>query len=274
MQETHLAPVLLERAHTTVRHLQLHLHHGRPAPPLAHSEHARSVGVGFLCRSGLPVSPVVPQFPAWCRLATMRRLHAVSLPPRPDLPRGLLLMSVYAPLDRHSAERASFDLAFQELSHSLDMQVPTLLLGDWNGSVLPSRDYRSRSGRQRTPCPLLAHLTGPGAPWTDVHAALLPEPLPMTFHSPQLSGQVAASRIDLILANTAALPLLRGASVESDFRDGGHSPAFVSLALSTGRLDWHPPWTARRPSSTAPPPTSCSPPHGVTCWPPGQPRLR
>ena len=241
IQETHLAAVLLERAHTTVRHLQLHLHHGPPVPSLAHSEHGRSVGVGFLCRSGLPVSPVVPQFPAWCRLAYMRRLHAVAVAPRPDLPRGLLLFSVYAPLDRNSTERASFDLAFEELSHSLDMQVPTLLLGDWNGSVLPYRDYCSRSGRQRQPCPLLAHLTGPGAPWTDVHADLLPEPLPVTFHSPLSSGAVAASRIDLVLANAAALPLIRTAAVLDDFREGGHSPAYVSLSLANGRINWQPP---------------------------------
>ena len=241
VQETHLAAVLLERAHTTVRHLQLHLHHGRPVQPLAHSEHGRSVGVGFLCRSGLPVSPVVPQSPAWCRLAYMRRLHAVAVAPRPDLPRGLLLMSVYAPLDRQTAERSCFDLAFEEMSHSLDMQEDTVLLGDWNGSVLPSRDYCSRSGRQRPPCPLLAHLTGPGAPWTDVHAALLPEPLPMTFHSPHTSGAVAASRMDLVLANAAALPLIRSASVIDDFREGGHSPVLTSVALSGGRIDWRPP---------------------------------
>ena len=50
IQETHLAPVPLEGAHTIAKLAGLCLHHGRPVPRLRHSEHGRSCGVGFLCR--------------------------------------------------------------------------------------------------------------------------------------------------------------------------------------------------------------------------------
>eukprot|EP00667_Euglena_gracilis_P019095 EG_transcript_20417 len=234
VQETHLAPLPLEHATSSARRVGLHLHHGRPAVPLPHSEHSRSSGVGFLCREGVPVALALPPCPAWRRLDAMRRLHGVRLAPRPDLPRGLLLLSIYAPLHTQAEERACFDLALTEVVHTLDMQTPTLLLGDFNGSAWPARDYRSRSGRQRQPCALLTHLLGPGSPWVDVHAELLADPLPMTFHAPSSEGDGAASRIDLILANPSAHRLIRSAHVLEDIRDGGHSPVFVTLNLSTG----------------------------------------
>ena len=56
----------------------------------------------------------------------------------------------------------------------------------------------------------------------------------MTTHSPLLSEQVAASRIDLVLAITAALAIT--ASVALIVRNGLHSTAIVSLALAPGRL--------------------------------------
>ena len=58
VQETHLAIVPLERAHTTTASLDLHLHHGRPVPPSGHSLHDRSCCVGFLVRRGLALSKV------------------------------------------------------------------------------------------------------------------------------------------------------------------------------------------------------------------------
>ena len=82
IQETHLAPLPLERAHVTARQAGLHLHHGRPAVPMPHSEHGRSCGGGFLCQQGLSVMPAIPTCPAWRRLAAMRRLHGVKLAPR------------------------------------------------------------------------------------------------------------------------------------------------------------------------------------------------
>ena len=88
----------------------------------------------------------------------MCRWHAVRLPPRPDLPHGLLLGSVYVPLAdaNHGVDRARWHELMLEHLHGLDMPVPTLLLGDFNGTVLPERDYLSASGSKRAVCPFLA----------------------------------------------------------------------------------------------------------------------
>ena len=110
VQETHLAPIPLEVAYKTVRQAGLHLHHGRPVIPMAHSEHGRSCGVGFLCRQGLPVMPATPAGTAWRRLYAMRRLHGVRLAPREGLPHGLLLLSVYAPLREQEEARSSLTM--------------------------------------------------------------------------------------------------------------------------------------------------------------------
>ena len=250
VQETHLAPVPLEWAHTTVSSLGLHLHHGRPAVPWPGSPHGRSCGVGFVTASGVAISPVLPLGPAGRRLHAMRRLHSALIPARSGLPRGLLLLSVYAPLqDRtHAAERARFAEALLALTHTLDMQVPTLLMGDFNGVLLPARDCHGATSRP--PCPLLADLLGPGGAWLDVHATLMPTPLPWTFHSLGES-QDGASRIDLVLANHSAMPLIRSAEVLSDIRDGGHSPVIVTLQLQTPlALDWRQP-RPRLPTASA-----------------------
>jgi hypothetical protein len=108
------------------------------------------------------------------------------------------------------------------------MQVPTLLLGDFNGALIPARDCRST--HSRPPCPLLSQLLGPGSAWIDVHAALLQPPLPWTFNSLGAS-QSGASRIDLVLANHSAMTLVQSATVLSDIQDGGHSPVLVTLRL-------------------------------------------
>ena len=241
VQETHLAPLPLEWAHTTARHLGLHLHHGRAAVPMANSPHGRSCGVGFVATSGVALSPVLPLGSPWRMLHSVRRLHAVQLPPRLGLPHGLLLLSVYAPLQERqlSAERARFVDAMLAVTHTLDMQVPTLLMGDFNGALIPAQDCRGT--HPRPPCPLLSQLLGPGGAWVDVHAALLQPPLPWTFHSLGQS-QLGASRIDLVLANHAAMPFLQSASVLSDLRDGGHSPVLVTLRFpSAATLVWHQP---------------------------------
>ena len=240
IQETHLAPIPLSTAHRTATNAGLRLHHGGPVKPMPHSEHGRSCGVGFLTRIGVPVLPALPCCPAWRRLAAMRRLHGVRLAPRVGLPHGLLLLSIYAPLHTQAAERSTFDGAFLDLVHSLDMQQPTLLLGDFNGSACPARDYGSQRSHQLPIDTLLAQLLGPGAPWIDVHLSLLPSP-PMTYHNAHRDGSELVSRIDLILANTAAMALVSLAAALEDVRDGGHSPVLVELALASGDINWRPP---------------------------------
>ena len=250
VQETHLASVPLEHAHTTAKTLELHLHHGRPVPASGHSIHGRACGVGFLVRRGLAVTPALPMGAAGRRLHAMGRWHAIRVAPRPDLPHGLLLASIYAPLEstRRGADRMQWNALMLEHLHGLDMQIPTLLLGDFNGSVLPERDYLSSSGARRAVCSLLAQLLGPGGAWLDTHATLLPEPLPWTFQLTDTGGKLSASRIDLILANRAALALLHSPAVHSEVRDGGHSPALVSLQLrSPTVLCW------QRPTPRVPP---------------------
>ena len=244
IQETHLAQVPLEKAHTTAAHHHLHLHHGRPSQPLARSVHGRSCGVGFLARRGLALSLARPVGPAWRLLHAMGRLHAVRLGPFPTLPHGLLIVSIYAPLQEHGQAtlRERFVNAFQEFSHVLDMQVPTLLVGDFNGSLIPAYDFAHTSTQRRHPCPLLSHLLGPGGAWLDVHAALLPPPLPWTYQNTDSQGTVSASRIDLILANHAAFPYLTNPRVLTHISDGGHMPVAVDIQLGCSvRIDWHPP---------------------------------
>ena len=161
VQETHLAPLPLEWAHSTARNLGLHLHHGRAAAPMANSPHGRSCGVGFVAANSVPLSPVLPSGSHWRMLHSVRRLHAVRLPPRAGLPHGLLLFSVYAPLQERqlATERARFVDAMLAVTHALDMQVPTLIMGDFNGALVPAQDCRGT--HPRPPCPLLSQLLGP-----------------------------------------------------------------------------------------------------------------
>lgn len=232
LQETHLAPLPLEWARTSSSSFHLHLHHGRPAAPVGSSPHGRSCGVGFVATRGVPLSPLLPQGAPWRMLHAMRRLVAVQFPPRPGLPHGLQLVSLYAPLSTQPTERARFVLALLELTHSLDMQIPTLLLGDFNGSLCPARDVASGAHGHSLPvCPLLAALLGPGGAWVDVHVSLLPPPLPWTFQHPTAAGRFASSRIDLVLANRAAMALVVSAAVLPDVRSGGHCPVLVTLRL-------------------------------------------
>ena len=232
VQETHLAPLPLEWARTTSASLGINLYHGRPAVPIGNSPHGKSCGVGVVSLGGVSLSPVLPQGAPWRMLHARRRLATVQLPPRPGLPRGLLLVSLYAPLSTQPVDREQFVLAMLEFTHTLDMQVPTLLLGDFNGVLCPARDTASGSHDNRPPiCPLLASLLGPGGAWVDVHANLLAAPLPWTFEHPGSQGRLAASRIDLILANRAAMLLVQSATVLPTVRSGGHCPVLVSLHL-------------------------------------------
>ena len=131
LQETHLALDHLRLAHAATRRVGWRLYHGRDVP-VAAGGWGRSCGVGFLAAPGVAIQPALPVGAAWRRLHAICRLHAVRLAPRPGLPAGMLLLSVYAPVQGHAAqlERAQFNAAFMELVHGLDMQTPTILLGD------------------------------------------------------------------------------------------------------------------------------------------------
>ena len=233
VQETHLAALPLQWAHGTLKAVGRHLLHGHPVPAVSSGTYGKSCGVGFVLQSGLAASAALPVGAAWRWLHHKGRLHGIRLAPRPGLPRGLLVLSVYAPLQTRlqQVERRRFIEALLEVTHTLDLQVPTLLMGDFNGSALPSRDFLGTTTR-RAACPLLAQLLGPGGAWVDIHAALLPDPLPWTFQLLDREGQLAASRIDLVLVNHAAAALVRRAWVLTDVRDGGHSPVLVELVLT------------------------------------------
>ena len=97
LQETHLAPLPLERAHSTAHRLGLHLHHGHPTTPQPGSVHGRSCGVGFTTLSGMPASPVWPIGPSWRMLYAMGRLHAIRLGPFPTMPHAFLILTFYVP---------------------------------------------------------------------------------------------------------------------------------------------------------------------------------
>ena len=197
--------------------------------------------MGFLVDEAVAVEVALPKGAAWWRLHAMRRVHAVRFAPRPGLPRGLLLVSVYAPQQAKEleAQRVVFAAAFLDFIHCLDMQVPALLLGDFNGTVNPPRDYQGASGARRLACPLLVQLLGPDGPFVDVQVAMHGEAeLPWTYRNTDSSGRTAGSRIDLVLANRAAMLLVRSLEVVSAVRDVGHSPVVVSLAAPVVRLTW------------------------------------
>ena len=129
-----------------------------------------------------------------------------------------------------------------EVVHGLDMQVPTIIFGDFNGSADPPADFLGATARRRAVCPLLAGLLGPGGPFIDVHRSLLGDSVPWTFRSLDQAGNLSASRIDLALVNHAALPLIQSASVLTSVGDGGHSPVLLEFRLSGPvTLDWFPP---------------------------------
>ena len=157
VQETHLAALPLDWAKTTAVRLGHSLHHGAPAQAVKDSVHGKACGVGFVAAGGVALSRELPATTAWRMLHAERRVHAVSVPCRRGLPRGLLLVSVYAPLPSQEVERRRFNAAFTAFTHELDLQRPTFLLGDFNGTL-----------GGRTPCPLLAHLLGPGGAWVDL----------------------------------------------------------------------------------------------------------
>lgn len=56
-----------------------------------------SGGVGFVMCDGLAVSAITPVGAAWRKLQSKPKVAAVKWPSRTDLPRGMVLITVYAP---------------------------------------------------------------------------------------------------------------------------------------------------------------------------------
>ena len=237
LQETKLAPLPLERARAFLQRSSYTLHHGLAVPAERAGVHGVRCGVGILAASGVAVAPLPPQGAAWRRLHAMARVHGVQVPPRKGIPLGLRVFSVYAP-HVGDACRESVRSECVAFVASLDLQIPTLILGDFNGTVNPVRDYRSQTGPV---CPLLTRLLGPGGPLLDLQLLISPEHFEFTFRNSR-DGQATQSRCDLVLGNRAVLGLVSRVHVESGVMDDGHSPLIVELRVpGTLALQWRSP---------------------------------
>ena len=125
LQETKLHRLQVESVRSSLKRLGFTLHHGHA---VSEDRGGHSGGVGVLASPGVAVAPLLPQGAAWRRLHAMARVHAVQVPPRPGLPLGLRVFSVYAPL-HYDRTREVFGKTFMELVACLDMQIPTLFGG-------------------------------------------------------------------------------------------------------------------------------------------------
>ena len=239
MQETKLSALPLENARGSLKRMGYVLHHGHSVPAHRAGGHGDSCGVGILASPGVAVSPLMPHGAAWKRLHAMARVHAVMVPPRPGLAAGLRIFSVYAPLQRDPG-RDVFTAAFLEMVACLDMQIPTLLLGDFNGTISPDRDFSTGEGQV---CRLLTRLLGPGGPFLDLQMVVSPELFAYTFRSSR-DQSLFFSRGDLALGNRAVLGMVQRVYVESGVMDGGHSPILLELRDSS---PWALNWLAPRP---------------------------
>ena len=242
LQETHLSSFHHGQRRLTAKRLGLQLLHGRVAAsdPQTCGGPVKSRGVGFMLGAGISALSVQPIGKAWKTLWLARRLHVAHFPPRRNLPRGLRVLTVYAPVSAPSFEAVSekqwFSDCFLEFFSVLDMNIPTIVCGDWNGTVHPDRDYEPGGLEQhRQCCPLLSRLVGPGGPLIDT-LDLFPSEWDFTFW-----GGRGCSRCDSMLANRAALPLIQSFKVLSDIRDGGHCPIEISLNVRPLKIHWDPP---------------------------------
>ena len=224
LQETKLADIPLENARGALKRAGNTLHHGQASAVRRAGFLGDKAGVGFLISPGIAVSPLLPRGPAWRRLHAMARIHGVAVPPHPGLPRGIHLFSMYAPL-QDDAQRIGFNAEFLEMISSLDMQVPTIFLGDFNGTISPERDYNSGTGLV---CPLLSRLLGPGGPLLDLQLVVSPAAFEFTFRRARLDT-TSYSCCDLALWNRAVLGLVSRVYVEPGVMDGGHCPIVVEL---------------------------------------------
>lgn len=231
LQETHLPPLALETRTRQARRLGLLLIHGRPA------DNAKRRGVGFLLRSitGVTAFNVSPLGNSWKSLWQAQRLHVIKLPPRRGLPLGLIIVNVYSPAfsttPHEKAESLWFCNEFISFVSALDLNIPTILCGDWNGSQNPKRDYEGPA-KNRLPDPLLVSLTGPGGHFTDLFD-IFPESWTFTYW-----GGRGNSKCDSILLNRSCIPLVKSFRVLSHIRDGGHSPLELVLHPLPGNIVW------------------------------------
>ena len=117
----------------------------------------------------------------------------------------------------------------------LDMQIPTLLCGDFNGTINPSRDYTSGDAPV---CGLLSHLLGPGGPLLDLQLVVSPTEFDFTFQASHM-GHTKHSRCDLMLGNRAVLGIISRVYVAPGVVEGGHSPVVAELkGMSSLGLNW------------------------------------
>ena len=230
LQETRLSKTQVERERTWCGNNRMRLHHGMPSEMETKFRRGVSGGVGFLAASGVALKGVKPQSPAWTRLHAARRLHVVSVAPGKEFPRGMWLVSVYAPLQSDKKAREIFDTELWEAVTAWDMNRPMVLMGDFNG-VLDVRGERQ--------CPLLTRLIGPGGPFVDAHdLAGKADSVQWTFASSKesvLSGK-GLTRIDRVLVNRMASELVLDAGAL--YQECGHRPLWVKLKGSLSKVDW------------------------------------
>ena len=167
IQETHLAQLQLEQRKRDAQRLGWKLIHGKAVP--ADKMRGRVRGVGALMAPGVTAREVMPPGRAWKKLWEAQRVQMIEFVPRNGLPRGLRIVNVYAPVVWSASECGEGDIEktwFQELFieavSCLDLGIPTLFMGDWNGTVHPERDYAAeRLPMKANCCPLLTWLLGP-----------------------------------------------------------------------------------------------------------------
>ena len=98
VQETHLLPVKLERAHCAARRAGCRMVHGRAVlAKVGRATDGQHLGVGFVVREAVVTQPVLPTGAAGRMLHATRRLCMLRLPPSLAMPQGLMLASFYAP---------------------------------------------------------------------------------------------------------------------------------------------------------------------------------
>lgn len=238
LQETHLPEIELAQRKKNAARFNWRLVHGKPAPVSTSGAGGRARGVGSLVAPGVAVREVMPPGRAWKKLWEAQRVHMVEFPPRAGLPRGLRVVNVYAPItewsgEREDMERVWFQEMLVEVVAGLDLSIPTMFVGDWNGTMRPERDYGGEGSEARV-CPMLVRLLGPGGPLVDL-VDVFPDSWDWTFRGG------GTSRCDAVLVSRSVLPLVAGFSVLTGVQDGGHSPLVVKLRPKALRMEWKAP---------------------------------
>ena len=249
VQETHLSLAGLQKARFEIEQRDWVMHHGHPAPTKPGQVHSHSCGVGFLVAAGVAVARPHVSGGDWAWLHEHARVSVVDIPKRADLPNGFRLVSVYAPVANDRARCEVFCRHLMSWVASLDMQVPTLLLGDFNGSVDPPRDFSN--GAKRAVSSLLLQLLNPLGPFFDLQMAVSPDLWDFTFVAAAARNDndpdAGLSRIDLALGNQAAVGLVERVFVAVGTTVFEHQPVLVDLRCRPLALQWYPPRPRRLP---------------------------